>query len=141
MQIRKAVESDYVSLMELYNEFVGSDRYSHHDNDSFRTVLHSPHNFIYVVEVDEKLIGFASFSVRHVVRYPKPIAELDELFIDPSYRKQGIGRKLMNQVEEKARDLGCHRAYIESNYKYKEGHAFYESLGYTNYGYHFLKNL
>ena len=141
MQIRLAVDSDYVPLMKLYNEFVGSDRYSGHDNDSFKTVLHSSQNLLYVAEEKEVLVGFASFSIRNVVRYPKPIAELDELFVDPKYRKKGLGKLFMQTIEEKAKELDCYRIYIESHYDHKAAHSFYESLGYTNYGYHFIKNI
>lgn len=141
MQIRLAAESDYTPLMKLYNDFVGSDRYSHHDNDSFKKVLTSSQNFIYIAEENNELIGFASFSVRNVVRYPKPIAELDELFIDPKHRNKGIGKLFMQTIEEKAMELDCYRIYIESHYDHKSAHVLYERLGYTNYGYHFIKNL
>jgi GNAT superfamily N-acetyltransferase len=141
MNIRLAKRSDYEEIMDLYNIFVGNDRYSQHNNDSFQKVLDSKQNFIYVAEEDNKLIGFATFSIRDVVRYPKPIAELDELFVHEEYRKHGVGKQFMRVIEEKAKELNCHRMYIESHYDHKTAHAFYEKLGYTNYGYHFLKNL
>jgi (aminoalkyl)phosphonate N-acetyltransferase len=141
MNIRRVLESDYKELMGLYNAFVGSERYANFDNDSFKRVLHSPRNFVYVAEDEGKLVGFASFSVRDVVRYPRPIAELDELFVGVAWRKHGVGRELMAAVEAKARELDCYRMFIESQYQHTSGHKFYESLGYTNYGYHFVKNL
>lgn len=72
---------------------------------------------------------------------PRPIAELDELFILESYRKHGIGKQLMEHIELTAREHNCYRLYIESSYRFKGAHAFYEKIGYTNYGYHFMKNL
>ena len=95
MMIRIAKDSDYYGLMLLYNGFVGEDRYLNYNNDSFKKVIKSKNNFVYVVEENKKLIGFAAFSVRTVVRYPKPIAELDELLVLPDYRRKGIGQKLM----------------------------------------------
>lgn len=141
MLIRRAKETDYVELMRLYNDFVGSDRYSKHDNDSFKRVLNNLNNFIYVAERDGKLIGFATFSVKDVIRYPKQIAELDELFVSTDYRQKGVGKQLMQQVEGKAKELNCYRIFIESHFDHKAAHKFYEEIGYTNYGYHFIKNL
>lgn len=141
MHIRKAYEADYKGLMQLYNDFVGYDRYSNYDNDSFKKVFVNPNNFIFVAEDNDKLIGFATFSIRNVIRYPKQIAELDELFVLQSYREKGIGKKLMQHVEEKAKELDCYRIFIESHYDHKTAHKFYEGLGYTNYGYHFIKDL
>jgi GNAT superfamily N-acetyltransferase len=141
MEIRFASSDDYQELMVLYNKFVGSDRYSKLDNDSFNKVLNSGANFVFIAEDNGKLIGFATFSVRLVVRYPKPIAELDELFVEEEYRRSGVGKMLMTQVLIKAKEMDCYRLYIESHYDHKAAHKFYESLGFTNYGYHFIKNL
>ena len=79
--------------MVLYNDFVGEDRYSKHDGDSFKVVLKSPDNYVFVAEENGKIIGFATVSVRTLVRYPKPIAELDELFVAEEFRKHGITAK------------------------------------------------
>lgn len=141
MQIREAIESDYEQIMQLYNLFVGEDRYSKHDNDSFQKVLESENNYILVVEEKEKLVAFITFSIRNVIRYPRPIAELDELFVDENYRQHGLGKQLMEEVENLAREKNCYRVYIESQYRFKGAHAFYEKLGYSNNGYHFIKNL
>lgn len=141
MVIRRAKGEDYENLMVLYNQFVGQERYSDFENDSFEKVLQSPTNFIFVAEEMRALVGFVTFSVRNVVRYPKPIAELDEIFVAPGYQKRGIGRLLMQEVENEARNLGCYRLYIETAYKHEPAHGFYKNLGYTNYGYHFYKDL
>ena len=141
MKIRQAEEADYQKLMSLYNLFVGEDRYSKLDNDSFAKVLKSPNNFIYIAEENKQFVGFVSFSVRLAVRYPKPIAELDELYVLPEFRKKGVGKLLMNQIESKAKELNCYRIFIESHYSHKVAHQFYEKLEYKNYGFHFIKNL
>ena len=141
MQIRPATLEDYVPFMKLMNDFVGEDRYSHLDNDSYKTVIESPTNFIYVAEDEGTLIGLITFSIRNVVRYPQLIAELDELYVVPEYREKGLGKHLMETVEIKAKELNCHRMYIESGIRFKGAHAFYEAIGYKNYGYHFIKNL
>lgn len=141
MKIRPAKSSDYNDLMKLYNLFVESDRYSKHNNDSFEKVLSNPRNFIYVAEEDNHLVDFATCSIRDVVRYPKPIAELDELMVHPDFRKHGLGKKFMDVIEKKAKEYNCYRIFIESHYDHKGAHKFYEALGYTNYGYHFIKNL
>ena len=141
MTIREVKKSDYKDLMQLYNGFVDSNRYSKHDNDSFEKVIKSNNNFIYVAEDNGKLIGFVSFSVRLVICYPKPIAELDELYVSPSFRRKSVGKMLINKVLSKTKELGCHRSFIESHYKHEAAHKFYINLGFTNYGYHFIKDL
>lgn len=141
MIIRSAKLSDYEEIMNLYNLFVGNDRYSKHDNDSYKKVLNNTKNHMFLAVEDRRIIGYATISLKDVIRYPKPIVELDELFVLAEYRKHGIGRQLMDHVEKKSRELNCQRIFISSHYKHKTAHAFYESIGYTNYGYHFIKDL
>src|SRR5437899_1778742 len=137
--IRQATQGDYGELMVLYNKFAEKNLYSQHDHDSFKEVLKNTSNHMYVAEDAGKIIGFAFFSTRFVVRYPKHIMQLEELFVLDSYRKQGVGGRLMEVMEEKAKDLDCYNIYIESSMKRKEAHKFYEDLGYKKSGYYFKK--
>jgi L-amino acid N-acyltransferase YncA len=141
MTIRPAKKTDYEHLVQLYNGLVESNRYSKHDNDSFQQVLENPNSYIYVLELKDTLIGFISFSICPVVRYPKPNAEVDEFYVDTEYRKQGLGQKLLQTALDKATELNCHRIFIESHYKHKSAHKLYEKMDMTNYSYHFIKNL
>jgi GNAT superfamily N-acetyltransferase len=141
MKIRRAKKTDYDQLMNLYNGFVGEDRYSKYIGDSFYKVLQEQNSYIYVACENGKLIGFTTFSVRTVVRYPKPIAELDELYVNPDFRGKGLGVKLLQTFIEKAKELNCYRLYIESHYDHKPAHGLYSKMGFTNYGFHFIKNL
>lgn len=139
--IREAVAEDYKGVMKLYNEFVNKDSFSKLDNDSFQQVIDYPTTYLYVAEGDQKLLGFASFSTRFVVRYPKHIMQLDELFVSEEYRKHGVGGRLIEVMEEKARDLDCAGIYIESSVERKTAHKFYEEQGYKNSGFYFKKSL
>lgn len=141
MKIRPAKRSDYKQLVDLYNKFVGYDRYSKLDNDSFFEVLKNKKNFILIAEINGKLVGFITFSIRTVVRYPRPIVEMDELYVEPEYRRLKLGKKLVAASLKKSKQLGCYRMFVESHYKHKAAHKFYEKLGFTNYGYHFIKDI
>ena len=141
VNIREAEKKDYEKLMKLYNAFVGDERYSDKNGDSFEEVLASENNFVYVAEDKGNLVGFVSFSVRTVIRYPKPIAEMDEIYVTPAYRRKKLGTKLMETALEKAGDLGCHRMFIETHYDHELAHNLYEKMKFTKYGYHFIKDL
>ncbi len=141
MEIREAKKEDYQELIGLFNDFVGDKRYVNKGNDSFEEVLENPNNYVYVAEDKGGLVGFVTFSVRVVVRYPKPVAEIDELFVSPKHRKKGLGTKLVETVLDKASDVGCYRVFIETHYRHKGAHKLYESMEFTNYGYHFIKDL
>ncbi len=58
-------------------------------------------------------------------------AEIGGLVSDPTARRQGIGRALMQQAEQWAKGRGLPAVSLRTNIKRIDAHRFYESLGYT----------
>lgn len=54
------------------------------------------------------------------------------LWVDESYRHQGLGTRLMAKAELKAASLGCHSAWLETSNP--DAKTFYEGLGYIEFG-------
>jgi ribosomal protein S18 acetylase RimI-like enzyme len=52
------------------------------------------------------------------------------LAVDPSLRRQGIGRNLMKQAEDLLRKAGCPKINLQVRSANKEAADFYASLGY-----------
>ncbi len=137
--IRPAVLNDYDGIIPLLNGFTNSELFTEKTQDSFKEILESVTNYMYVAEDGERIIGFVTFSIKNVLQYPNPILEVDELFVGIAYRKHGVGGKLMEQVEQDAKKLDVQNIYIRSSYKREGAHKFYEKIGYKNNGYYFKK--
>lgn len=60
------------------------------------------------------------------------ILYVSTVFVEPAYRRQGIGRCLMAQVERRAKDLGANLIRLDT-FDW-QGKAFYESIGYEIVG-------
>ena len=67
--------------------------------------------------------GYSTFRVC-------PLLNVHDLIVLPDYRQKGIGRKLMEAVEKKARLLGCGKITLEVRYDNKQGRQLYSSLDY-----------
>lgn len=50
--------------------------------------------------------------------------------VDEDRRHGGIGRLLMQQAEQWAREKVCWAVHVRSNVVRKDAHAFYETIGY-----------
>jgi GNAT superfamily N-acetyltransferase len=57
-------------------------------------------------------------------------AEISGLIVDERVRSLGIGRRLLDQVEEWARQKGCSAVGLRSNVMREQAHNFYERCGY-----------
>jgi ribosomal protein S18 acetylase RimI-like enzyme len=54
------------------------------------------------------------------------------LWVDPRYRRQGHGQRLMEIAEAKVRERGCHGVWLDTSSP--EALALYASLGFTVFG-------
>lgn len=53
----------------------------------------------------------------------------DQLWVDPHYRRQGLGRKLMEHVHKLGGQAGCTMATV-ATMSFQNAQPFYEHLGY-----------
>ena len=69
----------------------------------------------------------AGFAIMH---YHSEDAHLLLLAVNPSYRRQGIGRGMVEWLEKSARVAGIARVQLEVRARNNASRAFYQSLGY-----------
>ncbi len=86
----------------------------------------------FVAEVDGRIIGFISLHIQHLLHHSAPIAEVQELVIDESFRNLKIGVQLLNAVEKVSRNFQCELIEVSSNNKRIHAHRFYEKNGFVN---------
>jgi ribosomal protein S18 acetylase RimI-like enzyme len=66
------------------------------------------------------------------VFYATPHAELTELFVEPGYRRRGVGRALVAHAERLAREREAEKLVVLTGFTNLEGQAFYRAVGYTD---------
>ncbi|MBD2516188.1 GNAT family N-acetyltransferase [Nostoc sp. FACHB-973] len=89
-------------------------------------------HIVYVATVEnDYVIGWVHAHIYDLIVMPKQAMILG-LVVDKDYRNHGIGRFLMQQIEQWASLLGCDGIRLNSNIKRKEAHLFYEKIGYRN---------
>lgn len=57
---------------------------------------------------------------------------IKSLWVAEAQRGKGLGRTLMDKAENKARDLGCHGAWLDTSSP--DAMRFYRRLGYETFG-------
>jgi GNAT superfamily N-acetyltransferase len=89
-------------------------------------------HIVYVATLaNEYVIGWTHAHISDlIVRQTSAI--IWGLFVEKDYRYNGIGRCLMQQIEQWASLAGCEYILLTSNIKRKEAHLFYEKIGYIN---------
>ena len=83
-------------------------------------------------EDEEDAVGFAQLRFRRPVWSEELDCYLEELYVVPKRRGQGIGRALLDAVTATAREQGACHLELTTSTDDTEARALYESAGFTN---------
>jgi GNAT superfamily N-acetyltransferase len=95
---------------------------------------------VVVAEREGALVGLSSLHVLHLIERP-PLGRLSAIVVTASERRAGVGRALIERIEEEARGAGCDRLEVTSGEWRDDAHAFYLSLGFEETSKRFIKAL
>jgi GNAT superfamily N-acetyltransferase len=85
----------------------------------------------YSADIERNLCGFALFFQTYSTFLTQPGLYLEDVFVAPEYRRQGVGTALMTEVAKIAHDRGCGRlewSVLDWN---QSAIDFYQHLGAT----------
>ncbi len=85
-----------------------------------------------VAEADNVPVGFLDCSVQQLLHHAGPVAEIQEMYVLPNWRSQGIGEQLINHIVAMARHEGWVNLEVTSNRRRTRTHEFYERMGFAN---------
>lgn len=140
IRIRECRSEDFEAVLNLLGQLWPDKQL---DASSLRLVfdraLVSPAED-YVCAIDEKrVVGFGSLSVKDNLWEAGRLGRIEELVVDVGHRGQGIGTQLLNRLIDLAKERECHRVELDSAFRRKEAHRFYESHWFENRAYLFSK--
>lgn len=78
--------------------------------------------------VSGQVIGFTTYILHANTWTTKQVCYLEDLFVDPETRGQGIGRALIQAVAEKAQELDCLKVYWMTKRDNETARALYDKV-------------
>lgn len=82
-------------------------------------------------------VGRAYLYLMNNDLHDRPFGLMEDVYIDESYRGQGIGSELVKQVIEFARKAYCYKLIATSRTARPKIHELYERLGFVQHGVEF----
>ncbi len=138
--IRHAKKEDYKEVIDLFGKFVeDGNRYKEKNSESFHKFIRSKNCFADVAVINGRIVGFITYSIRTVVRYPTPILEVEEFFVLEKYRRLNIGKQLMEKAISVAKKNKCYGIFLGSSKDKKPAHRFYKHMSFDEYGFHYRR--
>ncbi|MCW5222106.1 GNAT family N-acetyltransferase [Verminephrobacter aporrectodeae subsp. tuberculatae] len=84
--------------------------------------------YAHVAEVDRKLLGIVHFLYHRSTTRIEPVCYLQDLFTEPSARKQGLARALINSVQRAALTAGACRVYWQTHENNRLARSLYDQM-------------
>jgi len=130
----KLVSYDLPALATLYEELTGRPtdleamRANHREMESNQDYI-----LLGVKTENGDLVGSALGIVcRDIIDQCKPWMVVENVIVAGHARGQGVGKLLMNALEDIARSRGCSYINLTSSIKRPDAHHFYEAIGYAD---------
>jgi GNAT superfamily N-acetyltransferase len=141
MLIRHAVGADIEAIIRLVSQ-LGYQLSREHASANLH-IYEKVQGFIFVAVREEKVIGFISGVFIPLFHSHEMMFRITALCVDEKERGKGIGKTLVERIEEVCRKKECCYLEVTSGKHRKENaHIFYESIGYIPYkGKRFIKKL
>jgi len=100
-----------------------------------------PHNYGQVaIYHEDECAGLTGFWIGSKLWCGKYM-ELDNVIISSKFRRQGIGERLFQHMEAKARELNCTMLALDSYTDNFPAHKFFYAQSYVPRGFHFINIL
>lgn len=88
---------------------------------------------IYCAVVDDRIVGSVrcyTWSTNGAGSVPSKVLDIDDITVDEAYRHRGIGRRIMTDVRQIARERGCNDIQLSVYPQNEAAIRFYEACGF-----------
>jgi RimJ/RimL family protein N-acetyltransferase len=136
--LRQATPADLQLLLPIVREFYRHFSYPWSENEKQKTLLELLNNAslgqVWIIITNEKPIGYFILSFYYSLEYNGRTAFIDELFLLPENRGQGIGAAILERIVQLGSDLNLKILHLEIEKTNTRASALYEKMGFINYG-------
>ena len=140
--IRKIRSGDYEQAAAIWRNVLDIENATAESvTEIYREMETNSSYCTFVAEDDGKVVGLAAVVKVLAIGHPGGYIKMNGIGVIPEYRRRGIGKMLMDRVEEMAVESGAPYVGLASGLRRTDAHAFYRSLGYRETSYWFRKNL
>lgn len=131
--IRPVQTDDLKDLSVLYEELTGKKTDDEKLAVAFKSIMEDHRYIVLGSYVDGRLAGsLMGILCQDLVGDCRPFMVIENVIVSGQFRRQGVGRRLLADIENIARERGCYYIILVSGGHRKEAHSLYEALGFKD---------
>ncbi|MCR4948426.1 MAG: GNAT family N-acetyltransferase [Treponema sp.] len=136
MEIRELTEEDIPSLLDLYVQLaeVNKNVTLEKARDVWAREIRENKNIKYFGALEKGKVVSTCYCtiIPNLTNAARPVCFVENVVTDKDYRKQGLGKKVIEKAIETAKKNNCYKVILFSGVARKEAHQFYENLGFSS---------
>ena len=129
IKIRECTTLDYMDIALLNKNEMGYDYPASDTKEKLEQLLNDSNHKIYVAIVCDNIVGYVHAN-NHDLLYAPHLKNIMGIAVASDFKKNGIGKMLLNEVEEWAWETGAYGVRLVSGATRTGAHAFYMCCGY-----------
>jgi N-acetylglutamate synthase-like GNAT family acetyltransferase len=138
--LRRATESDAAGVARLLVD-LGYECTAVDAVERIRTISGEPSQALIVADLHGELCGLVALDVMYFLPLGRNTCRITALVVGDGFRQFGVGRALLRECENVARQHGAARIEVTTAGHRHEAHDFYRACGFVESSLRFVKRL
>jgi aminoglycoside 3-N-acetyltransferase I len=126
-QLNKEDVNDFIELIRVFEQAFEMTELQIPGKAYLSRLLANPDFLVFVVKLEDKVIGGLTVYVLHGYYAEKPKAYIYDVGILPEYHRKGAGKMLIQHLISYCQDQGFEYAYVEAEADDDDAIHFYRS--------------
>ena len=107
------VDKLLTKLIKSEKEFDSNIDENYVVSNYYENIIDNDDKVIYVVEIDNKIVGYLYGYIEDNTALIKKVGHLDALYIEEDYRNKGYARSLINEFKKYAKEKDVHHIEVK----------------------------
>jgi ribosomal protein S18 acetylase RimI-like enzyme len=140
LRVREVQVEDLAAIVDLVGQ-LGYPSEERAVAERLERLAADPRSWVYVAVEGQRIVGLAAVHVMSILERDHPIARITAMVVDDRVRGSGVGRALLERLEERALAEGCDKIDLTTRHEREEAAAFYRRMGFEDTSLRFVKDL
>lgn len=141
MEIRKILLKDLDEIFKLLNQLYENKLNYEKFKEIYKMKLDDKNSYYIVAIENNKIIGVLTSELQIKLHRANKQSFIEDLIVDENYRNRGIGKALLQNAVNYAKNNNCEVIELTSYINNEKAHKFYQNNRFIKHSYKFKQYL
>lgn len=133
MLVRRIRKEDLDAIAKLYKLYWNENSNINKMEKKLNQIINHPQYILLCAEINNTVVGTVSGIIcEDLYGNCQPFLVMENMVTDKAYRKKGIGKALLNELEKIGKERECTQILFITDAAREDAISFYEAMGYNS---------